>query len=86
MKTKQPPGPAMKSRIVKRSVNIVGRKTSVSLEDEFWNALKQIAITQEIPLRDLVLKIDNERADSGLSLAIRVYVRNYYSGKRGAKT
>jgi predicted DNA-binding ribbon-helix-helix protein len=86
MKTKQPPGPAMKSRIVKRSVNIVGRKTSVSLEDEFWNALKQIAITQEIPLRELVLKIDNERADSGLSSAIRVYVRNYHSDKRGAKT
>jgi predicted DNA-binding ribbon-helix-helix protein len=85
MKTKQPPGPAMKSRIVKRSVNIVGRKTSVSLE-EVWNALKQIAITQEISLRDLVLKIDNKRADSGLSSAIRVYVRNYYSGKRGAKT
>ena len=67
----------MKSRIVKRSVNIVGRKTSVSLDDEFWNALKQIAITQEISFRDLVLKIDNERADSGLSSAIRVYVRNY---------
>jgi hypothetical protein len=53
----------------------------VSLEDEFWNAIKQIAITQEISLRDLVLEIDNERADGGL-----VYVRNYYSGKRGAKT
>jgi predicted DNA-binding ribbon-helix-helix protein len=67
----------MKSRIVKRSVNIVGRKTSVSLEDEFWNALKRIAITQEISFRDLVLKIDNDRADSDLSSAIRVYVRNY---------
>jgi Ribbon-helix-helix domain len=33
----------MKSGIVKRSVNIIGRKTSVSLEDGFWNALKQIA-------------------------------------------
>ena len=39
MTPKHPPGPAMKSRIVKRSVNIIGRKTSVSLEDEFWNAL-----------------------------------------------
>jgi predicted DNA-binding ribbon-helix-helix protein len=68
--------PATKSPIVKRSVNIVGRKTSVSLEDEFWNALRKIAITQKISLRDLVLKIDNERADSGLSSAIRVYVRN----------
>jgi predicted DNA-binding ribbon-helix-helix protein len=86
MKQKHPAGPAMKSRIVKRSVNIVGRKTSMSLEDDFWNALKQIAIIQKIPLRERVLKIDNERADSGLSSAIRVYVRNYHSDKRGAKT
>jgi predicted DNA-binding ribbon-helix-helix protein len=86
MTPKHSPGPAIKSRIVKRSVNIVGRKTSVSLEDEFWNALKQIAIIQKIPLRELVLKIDNERADSGLSSAIRVYVRNYHSDQRGAKT
>jgi predicted DNA-binding ribbon-helix-helix protein len=85
MRPKHPPDPVMKSPIVKRSVNINGRKTSVSLEDEFWNALKKIAVTREIPLQELVLKIDNERADSGLSSAIRVYVRNY-SGKRGAKT
>jgi predicted DNA-binding ribbon-helix-helix protein len=84
-KPKHPPGPAMKSRIVKRSIKIVGRQTSVSLEDEFWNALKKIAITQEISLGDLVLKIDNNRGDRGLSSAIRVYVRNY-SGERGAKT
>jgi predicted DNA-binding ribbon-helix-helix protein len=84
MKPKHSRSSATKSPIVKRSVNIVGRKTSVSLEDEFWNALKQIAITQKISLRDLVLKIDNERADSGLSSAIRVYVRNN-SGNRGAK-
>jgi predicted DNA-binding ribbon-helix-helix protein len=61
-------------------------RSTRSLEDEFWNALKQIAITQKIPLRELVLKIDNERADSGLSSAIRVYVRNYHSDKRSAKT
>jgi predicted DNA-binding ribbon-helix-helix protein len=84
MKPMHSRSPATKSPIVKRSVNIVGRKTSVSLEDEFWNALRKIAITQKISLRDLVLKIDNERADSGLSSAIRVYVRNN-SGNRGAK-
>jgi predicted DNA-binding ribbon-helix-helix protein len=33
----------MKSRIVKRSIVLAGRKTSMSLEDEFWNALKEIA-------------------------------------------
>jgi predicted DNA-binding ribbon-helix-helix protein len=62
MRPKHPPDPVMKSPIVKRSVDINGRKTSVSLEDEFWNALKKIAVTREIPLQELVLKIDNERA------------------------
>jgi predicted DNA-binding ribbon-helix-helix protein len=36
-------GTTMKSRIVKRSIVLAGRKTSMSLEDEFWNALKEIA-------------------------------------------
>jgi predicted DNA-binding ribbon-helix-helix protein len=46
MKPEHPPSPATKLPIVKRSVNIHGRKTSVSLEDKFWKALKQIAITK----------------------------------------
>ena len=36
-------GTIMKSLVVKRSIYLMGRKTSVSLEDEFWNALKEIA-------------------------------------------
>ena len=36
-------GTIMKSLIVKRSILLAGRKSSVSLEDEFWNALKKIA-------------------------------------------
>ena len=40
----------MKSAVVKRSVLIGGHKTSVSLEDEFWNGLKEIAKTQHASL------------------------------------
>ena len=39
-------GPQMKSRVTKRSTLVDGRKTSVSLEEEFWNALKKIAATK----------------------------------------
>jgi hypothetical protein len=34
---------AMNSTVIKRSIVVAGHKTSVSLEDEFWNALKEIA-------------------------------------------
>ncbi|MFX7776351.1 ribbon-helix-helix domain-containing protein, partial [Acinetobacter baumannii] len=32
----------MKSHVVKRSIVVEGHKTSVSLEDEFWTAVKEI--------------------------------------------
>ena len=43
----------MKSLIVKRSIVLAGHKTSVSLEDEFWNALKKIASDRHMPLSEL---------------------------------
>jgi predicted DNA-binding ribbon-helix-helix protein len=68
----------MKSPIVKRSVRIGGRKTSVGLEDEFWTALKKIATYQESSTEKLILKIDNERQQSNLSSAIRLFVLDHY--------
>ena len=40
----------MKSAIVKRSVSLTGHKTSISLEDEFWNCLKEIAGERDMTL------------------------------------
>ena len=51
----------MKSVVVKRSVVISGHKTSVSLEDEFWNGLKEIAKTQYASLSNMVGEIDKKR-------------------------
>ena len=51
----------MKSVVVKRSVIIDGHKTSVSLEDEFWNGLKEIAKTQHASLSNMVAEIDKKR-------------------------
>lgn len=65
----------MKSTVVKRSIVIEGHKTSISIEDIFWNSLKEIARDRAMTLSKLVASIDAGRvAGSNLSSAIRVYV------------
>lgn len=75
----------MKSTIQKRSLEIAGHKTSVSLEDEFWSALKEIARDEGVNVFDLATRIDKERtavSKSNLSSAIRLFVLDHYV-KRG---
>jgi predicted DNA-binding ribbon-helix-helix protein len=67
----------MKSFVEKRSVLIEGRKTSVSLEEPFWNVLKEIVGTRGVPVGVLVAEINKDRAETNLSSAIRVYVLNH---------
>jgi len=64
----------MKAAIIKRSVKVRGRKTSVSLEDEFWEALQEIAERERLPVWKIVQAIDLDRQNANLSSAIRVYV------------
>jgi predicted DNA-binding ribbon-helix-helix protein len=71
-------GPAMKSTVVKRSVKIGGHTTSVSLEDAFWKALKEIAGGRDMTLADLIASIDAQREHANLSSAIRQFVLNYF--------
>jgi predicted DNA-binding ribbon-helix-helix protein len=68
----------MKSPVVKRSIVIAGHKTSVSLEDAFWEGLKQIAGDRNLTLSDLVARIDTERRQGNLSSAIRLFVLDFY--------
>jgi predicted DNA-binding ribbon-helix-helix protein len=68
----------MKSPVVKRSIVIAGHKTSVSLEDAFWQALKDIAIGRNLTLSDLVASIDTDRRHGNLSSAIRLFVLDHY--------
>jgi len=60
-------GETMKSLIVKRSIILAGHKTSVSLEDAFWQGLKDIATSRRMTLSDLVGSIDSERKHGNLS-------------------
>jgi predicted DNA-binding ribbon-helix-helix protein len=64
----------MKSLIIKRSIVIAGRKTSVSLEDAFWSGLKEMARNQRTTLSLLVGYISNSRQHGNLSSAIRLFV------------
>lgn len=65
----------MNSRPVKHSVTLKGHRTSISLEDEFWLALRNIAAEKKRPINGLIAEIDIERGtDAGLASAIRIYV------------
>jgi predicted DNA-binding ribbon-helix-helix protein len=68
----------MKSLVLKRSIVVDGHKTSVSLEDEFWKALKEIAGGRNMKLSELVAGIDAERQHGNLSSAIRLFVLSTY--------
>ena len=68
----------MKSVIIKRSIVLNGHKTSVSLENEFWEGLRQIADAQKSKVSAMVQRIDRERTNRNLSSAIRIYVFNHF--------
>ena len=76
----------MKSLVLKRSVVIAGHKTSVSVEDAFWKALKQIASHRNMALSDLVGSIDVEREHANLSSAIRLFVLAFCRTQFGERT
>lgn len=64
--------------IRKRSITIHGHRTSVSLEDAFWQALQRIADQRAMPLARLIAEIDTARApQDNLSSALRLHVLDW---------
>ena len=75
----------MKSTVVKRSIVVAGHKTSVSLEDAFWEGLKDIAKARRVTLSELIggIDLDRELREHGnLSSAIRLFVLNHYQARQ----
>ena len=71
----------MSGRPVKRSLTLRGHRTSVSLEDAFWAAFRDIAREEGRAINDLAAEIDATRApETGLASAIRVFVLARYRG------
>jgi predicted DNA-binding ribbon-helix-helix protein len=67
-----------KSLVIKRSIVVGGHKTSVSLENDFWDALKEIAREHRVTLSDLVGSLDEQRQHGNLSSSVRLFVFNHY--------
>jgi predicted DNA-binding ribbon-helix-helix protein len=65
--------------VAKRSVTIAGHRTSLSLEEPFWDALQEIAAENERPVAALIREVDKTRDPSlNLSAALRVFVLGHY--------
>jgi predicted DNA-binding ribbon-helix-helix protein len=73
----------MKSWIIKRSIVIAGHRTSVSIEEAFWQALKDIALSRKTALSELVASIDSGRRHGNLSSAIRLFVLDHLQTRIG---
>ena len=72
----------MEVRPQKRSLTLNGHKTSVTLEDRFWRAVRIIAKNKNISVSALVAEIDSNRdLNSSLASTIRDFVLRYYVGK-----
>ena len=69
------------SRPVKRSFSIKGHRTSISLEAEFWDALKEAAQEDSLALAALIDQIDRDRGTSGLSSAVRIWLLRRYKSR-----
>ena len=74
----------MTGRPVKRSLTLRGHRTSVSLEEEFWQAFRHIAEAQGKPVNALAAEIDDTRdLETGLASAIRLFVLRHYRDRGG---
>ena len=72
----------MSERPAKRSLTLKGHRTSVSLEDPFWLAFRQIAEERNTPLNALAAEIDTARGfETGLASAIRIFVLRQLQAK-----
>ena len=67
--------------MTKRSVTLKGHRTSVSLEDEFWEALKELADARRVSINRWIAEIDRDRDAGNLSSALRRYILQSVRGQ-----
>ncbi len=68
-----------KSSLISRNITVVGRRTSVRLEPEMWNALREIARREQCTIHDICSLIHLRKSPStSLTAAIRVFLMLYY--------
>ena len=67
------------SRLAMRSVTINGRRTTMRLEPNMWNAIRRIAEDQKLSVNQLCSKIDSSRGQMSMTAAVRSYIVSYLS-------
>ncbi len=78
------------SRLVNRNITASKGRTSMRLEPEVWDALREICLREGTELRDLIQRIEKSAGAGGRTSAVRVYVLTYFrtaatnEGHRGA--
>jgi len=65
----------------KHTISVDGRMTSITLEPEFWDGLKEIAAERGVAVSKLVSSINSEPRPGNLSSAVRVFVLRHYRGR-----
>lgn len=71
-------GLGAESTLVSRNIVVDGRRTSVRLEPEMWDAIREIAVREGVSIHDICSMVDAERRESSLTAGLRVFIMSYY--------
>jgi predicted DNA-binding ribbon-helix-helix protein len=71
-------GDNAESTLVSRNIVVDGRRTSVRLEQEMWEALREIAVREGVSIHDICTMVDAERRESSLTAGMRVFIMSYF--------
>lgn len=81
--TPEPPRPVVRERLggvlISKNVRIRNRRTSVRLEPEMWDALREVALLEGCSIHDLCTGVEDLRApDASFTGALRVFLMEYF--------
>ncbi len=71
-------GDTADSTLVSRNIVVEGRRTSVRLEQEMWDAIREIAVREGVSIHDICSMVDAERRESSLTAGLRVFIMSYF--------
>lgn len=64
----------------KHSITLMGHKTSISIEHEFWEELQRISKSQNKSINEIISSVDIMKHNTNLSSSIRVFILQYLKG------
>lgn len=64
--------------MIARNVTVAGRRTSLRMEPEMWDALQEVAVREGVTLHDLCTSVERRRGPYSMTAAIRVHLLGYF--------